>query len=1756
MRLKLLSYFTLATRGMSTEAPILSEAEEELVDEEVVDEEDQSDAPYVEKLTVANKDYDPALVLELGDRIIIDSEAKGLQWGTVYYRDNDLLRLKPDMGNTLIDYPRDYDVEEGIDQFTEELGVKVSHILKKRNPEYPDFVRQQDFQVDQTLVGIERDGKQGAFYKITKVKESKDYIKMYNIDEPGEEIKLEFKFMGIPEDAPFHILRIVAPPGVDLKVEAEKARKEAAEAIGVPAIKEQVQEQPDDADEDEEVLAVDDEFEIEDEGYVVVPQEEVLKEVGSSSKIIPDNLQRADAINDFLNMLPVADRKNERNIRKQRILVETLNYMKRSIIDYQANGTVKGINRPSASTLYELINKVEVPMGRAVLDVKKRLFKEFKGRIQEDLDADLEDGARDQVYRKYDENEFLEARTNTFASAIIQSSTGFVEQNNYYTQSQETYGRERPWKAENEGPLFEIRKDMQFFRADVPDFNENAVIGYDRVAPGLGKSYQSYLKEKETPPYPSIGSLPYGLETALTTTYRKGIKGQTVVFLEDESAPLKFYMLFPEQEAPYIGTTRSGSVALDMMRSKQEIKSMKTILESLSPIQEVNRATGIVLFGMEGGNLSANIPITDYLEGLVILGLGIGDMLIDLGNYGLNQLEFTPAILEVLNAKITVYQGHLKTVLNTLREALPEIPAAQPSPMLPLDTPVLNDFLNDKENPILVNSIKTFELQNPTLKLSDIARVAHLLKYFGDYWQVVIGKQVAFIVEARNRVIKTNQLERIQNEETIKRNRENRGVPPQPNTCEHVAKLVTIRKIRDDAERFSALTKFLAHYQGSRLNNYITCNVCSKELLCVHERLLIKAFLSPLEKEVVYKELNLHFSGGIFQGYYICRSCGQPIQELEYDTNIEFDDQGKPKIGRAVLKDKDALTAEDIERVLSVPLKKSDEYEFADNDQMIYYRIVRELAERVGIYMDKKSYKRVIKNLQGLLELYPSREDFIKSEKAYKKKKEEKGEKYTIKDYDTVIAKKTICSAAILLLYEIQSHIPDYVPQYSLPGCDAGFGGYPLEENRESLQGITYMACAIAAIAKDDVPWSTAGLYKPVKGGKKEDQLASILKEMRGPMEDIRDNFLNLEQKLIEKRIFKIEQLGIKTVSTMTRPRDTVPNSFLPELVLPTVAKAAAEPVTGLDARAVAKAWIRNAHALARDNSKPVRGSPFSDITCCKVSVAVPGGFWSNKADLSPVPLLGRSMRPLQRAPAQIFHFVERVPDVLVVEIPKDLTYRLFLSVCYKGPRFGLPHEPGYTNLCHSCGFQFPTHPSVIDPDEAKTAISKQNIDTNLETFQTLLTSVQNHNQVDPYFLGEPEEWVTTMRAIRDLKYPPVDNWGSIFKETIRALNKLDAKGDYNRGNIAEILAETGLDEAAENASVFVKAAFATKIDKKLLRVNDTILDNIAGLPWHNFIQVLETYFIKVGKNFLYQFNSESLTYTNDKLASVTLSDIARSIAVDNSILNAFKDEFNTKEMRMAHRKLLKFVLQLSEIARFKNRIRPSYFVGGKITFEYIQKCFFYGPLQDLFNPDDISFNENDEALNDLPGYAGVGDDEEEDEEEEDESVPVVKKTAKKTSAASSIGDRSISFLVKIINFTIANFMKYQLSYNDNELKQELEMRAEKEKQGMLSSLDKMNDEDRRIYKMQMKLGIGRFGVNVRKEIINYSKDQVELEARLNKEAGIVTSLSGPDFGNEMDNEGFEGEQEDENEDQRELNEGYDYEGALGDAADFEGEED
>jgi hypothetical protein len=81
---------------------------------------------------------------------------------------------------------------------------------------------------------------------------------------------------------------------------------------------------------------------------------------------------------------------------------------------------------------------------------------------------------------------------------------------------------------------------------------------------------------------------------------------------------------------------------------------------------------------------------------------------------------------------------------------------------------------------------------------------------------------------------------------------------------------------------------------------------------------LIQSICGP--KERILSTRTLAFSGGQFQGRYILRIAASTFSDIDYDTSLEFDDEGRPMMGRAQLVDKDAILQDEMSSSSDPPL--------------------------------------------------------------------------------------------------------------------------------------------------------------------------------------------------------------------------------------------------------------------------------------------------------------------------------------------------------------------------------------------------------------------------------------------------------------------------------------------------------------------------------------------------------------------------------------------------------------------------------------------------------------------------------------------------------------------------------------------------------------------------------------------------------------------------------------------------------------------
>ena len=1571
-------------------------------------------------------DDDPMLVIQLGDRVVIQSSI-GETTGLVYYRSLELIRVRPDgVSNQLVDFEMEQ-TEDG-EVFNEESGVTVAYVIEKRMEE--SFVRQHDYRVNQPITTYALDGTSYQNYTIVDVNEEMDSMTIQ--DENEEELVLEFEFIGINREVPFVVIRVL-PETTDVSEDTE-----ASEETEAP----EIQEEEPDAQVETGIKLV---------GVIEVAQPIRYEEAISYEQRIPDNLQKLDALNDFISGLDPVLQRDPYAIRSTRILVETLYHLQKSTISYEKNGSIEGPADVSSSTITELIQTSHLPLGRPILDVSKKEY----------IVDDYSPGDSHAVHFTNFNNELMReiARATTDVSMQVKGAKAESSSILWHTTRTFLDSYLSPWKSNplsaDKNAIWNAFADSDYFRTSPPDNQSNL--------PGYTPSHTQKFP-------PVFDTIPFGMERALSTTYRKGVDRRKESLMEQERATMNFYLLFPLSVANSLGTSRSRELAIDSGRSGLPPKTMKMIWKEIGMPTEMGMSTDPLLIPVSEQGMG-DIRLSDYIEGAIIPCLGIGDAIPALEQYGMGNMELNEDVMNALQRKTSSYQSQLLSTLGTLRTMMESEP-----PIVPILNPFLDapDFLNTiQTQSLLREDLEEYKHSHPTLAESDIGKVNHLMKHHPQLFQMTAAKGSSHMAKAFNDAIRSLYVNRLKINHLLQSNL--KGIRPKKNMCRHVSLLVSVRKLKNDTERFHELSKLFRQYnKGARDANWFTCNVCDENLLCVHERLQLQAYLNPREKDTIEKEIILSFAGGQFQGKYICRNCGQPIRELEFDNHLEFDSNGVPKSGSTVLTDEDALLEEQLNMAGNVSFEPSPKEKMnLTKHEEACYDVIQTLSKAVGIQLDDKGYGNIIRNTLSWVSHFP---DAATYRRDAQKTKESSRSKSSRPDYEVASARNMISACGIFLLLEVQTKIPSYITRNFMEGCkDPGFGGYPLEHDEMNKEGIHYIACAISSLSSD-------ALYKNVSpwniGFKLDMDSVSRQNGIIAYMDKIMKKVIGgdiIQSQLSEKRNYLAEINGI---SEDGRPNDRIPSTFLPEQLVLSASDAAKDVIQpevlasmGEQGQAgLVTLWIRQAHLLAR-TSTPLIKSPFSEATCCVNKIDEPGAFWKS-AGLPEI--RSRTLLPHSQGRYLLSMFTPRETEPNVTEPNKELYHRLFLKYCFKGPRIGQYHEPDLTNECLWCGFQFPHHPSVMDADvEGKAALSDEKTDT--PEFNALLDIIHTNNRVLPAPLPIPIGIETTLLEWANSPIPPIENWKEMITSMTTQLMKLNRHTE-DAFEIATVAGE--LSQAVLPYKERIVERYAEKkVDRLGSKQVRSILEHIASLSWFDFFNVLQTYFITPFQRIIVSFTTESLSVPVELVESLSKIHVDEYLTPMLKIeLALFFERFaaglHDASHNFAKRKLATYVERLSAIMHYRNRIRPTMIPGKKLVLEYFQQAILYGPLERLLDSSDESGESHD--------------------------------------SMDAMSDPSMDFLLSVMQFQLKKFTVEQLSYDDKQLKDKIAMRNEKERVTIIKKFDALTDEERQVELINKRLGLGEWAVGGTKAIYAYDKEYYDLEREKRMKAGI-TDGPGPE---------------------------------------------
>jgi len=1421
---------------------------------------------------------------ELGDKIhIIGGRYDGTR-GRIYYLDENLIKILPDgVADRLVELV----VEDGF--LKEEYDIDDLFVVTKRTNSA--FVVQQDYRVGQLAEAFRGpEGNPVGKFVVTEVSEKEDSIKLK--DGNDDVISLEFNGVGIPLDTGIDVLR-----GREIPTQALSANNEDEE----PGQLERETEEE-----------VEEELEIEEEEYGEI------REIVSSERNYSDNVQRSDMLQNLISQLNLKEQKSPRKLQDIRRLTELCLLLRNELVLYAKNGIPTSKKDTSYDTILDLVKATNNNFSKPVVDVNRVVYLDKIAKENNPTETTLD------VVIRYLDDEIVkdnEYATTRFAGNQNVVSTDILP--NWYI-GWDKYNRENliSWSNKGAQGATSFTQDKDFFRAPYPeDVEVPNVHGLPKVPfPTSGKQYVPVTAEY-------IGSVLHSVLRGLRGRVGRLKGAEEPRLLESpEEAVITSYLLFPKLYEREFGSIRSGKLAYDVGRSMTTRRTIDELIREQEGVSTIPSAGSILAVGTTA-NVVGDVVIEDWLKNIPLTIYGLGDALIELKSYGFYQKEFSLQQQNVLIDKIEVTIAHIKNHIKYVREKVDD----ELKNIVFTNKNVVNDeryeelltILNSE--PIINQYVSVIQKRLPFYKKNDVAIFAGLNKYVQNLMYATVAGFPESLSRFRNEYVNKQFVESLHEALLISIKNEDALYKPDINSCQHVNDLLKIRKVKENDGRMQLLSKFLTQYQAYKKDNWIYCVSCTKPCLCNHEHLILQEYLHPREKDTIHKELLIHFSGGVFQGKFICNNCGQGIANLDFDNSLEYSDDGAPLVGRSELVDKEAIEQDEIEEALGVPIGSDEEIKFDTDAKTLYYQKTREVFDRIGIFPDAKGYIFIVNGVEAAVNRRPTREQYVAAEKA--RQKQQKGAK--AQDYD--IYRNRIIIAAIIayVIIEIQTHIPNYIPRFSTYGCSIDLRGYPLGKEGDK-RIIEFLACITNTIIiakaneSSEDPWFLSRFLEERSDKKRQEviivYIESLLKEILV--------FSDVQNLISKKKEYILATFGKNEVSEGLQ--ENIPSSFTPFLY-----KGAEEVIVAEAANIHEKVrgYILETHKHANDTIKKEL-SPYSERTCCYNDINKPLEFWKSKS-LVVLPPKDTPKGPINSHSG--FTFELRKEEKIGFSVSKEDYYKLFLKVCYQGPMLGLPHQPGYNGICSYCGFKKPANMS----EQGEQALKDQSVEISDASFQKLLNAVHLANSVVPEKKINIEIGNELFQILHAIQPSPFEEWKELINETLLNLIKLDKTAN-------------DADFAVAYGRISSYAIQGFREIRDFIGENDTAtIEQMLDQPIRQVIETLESSILIPLTRIAKGFNLAQLEVPKDyDLDGLIIIDIKKFISLHTEFLNPLKERVNG----FAKSKIDYALEQLSSFIRvFQKYVRAPLLLGGKIGAQYILQSGVVGILRDMLDSNVIA---------------------------------------------------------------------------------------------------------------------------------------------------------------------------------------------------------
>ena len=1312
---------------------------------------------------------------ELGDLVTFISDVYGRTYGRIVYRDGTMIRIRPYTStNTAVEFP--LDPETGL--FLERLGVSEVQIHEKRTD--PHYAIQLALVPGEGVEFFGADGQlvsePGIIHEVIATDEY-DAIKLEN------GLVIDFGFIG--PKPPILVARGVAAP----------------EAVAAP--------------ENESVNALETES---GELFPELDEEDLgpalVEEIPSEDRTYSDAVQREEMFVGFLSEIPVKRQKDPKIMARLYRETDLLLGLKNSVLPRDETGALLAGAPPRsymANTVQESLEKQSTgsPLSSVipVINTKKVLYVNSQS-----------EGDHIHIEARSDSKTLIDISNAGITYTETVNEAGMNPYIMYLNNVLRGIAAYTPSSADAPG----IKVDQDVLRSAVPP---TPVEGFPKVPAAYDKRKQLIDLSLD-----HLGQIQDRHVRLLSSNKIMNSRTRTyfTVAPADSGETLAHIVLTPEM-AERRAPTRSSVLLWDIQASERSRAASAPFYKAM-----MADWTGMTVLD------TTPMPISTVLEERLYPSLAFvtkGNVSV-LDSFGLRYLELSEATFAPLKAAVAVGIQEFDAAYSKLRDAAI---ASLANPSLPAisgiadETSVLLKPETFKPS-ALQAAYNEFAERETSLRNYDLALANHMIQgassTLGPYWYAAAVGEDAPELLASAELTYTSELARI---ERITQNARDLSkefsAAPVINPCAHVHELEKIRSVRNDQERMVLFEKFMKKYQAGQQGNYILCGSCGKDLVCKHELLLLNEYLNPGRGVALHKALLLEFAGPVFEGAYICRNCGQKIAELEYDTHLEFDDEGRPLVGRSTVEEE----ADELETAVAIRAEAERDIPFSGEDREIYFNL-RTLFERCGMAMDLSVYERTVKAAKAYLKRnMKSAEDYEKLRAFAKQKFKRDLPPYITEQADTQI--KTIGALVVLELQTSTVNIP--IPA---GGCKLSREGFPL--NPTGDEALQYVSCALADIKNLNPPWSKTSWSPETRSDPRRSTVKNLILSTLYAMLCIPtqasavvpppvDSLTEVYKALLEETRARRAGSAAGVVDTqLPSMKDSLPPSYrpLPIMIAPsaleeTPIKNVAQFKKNLESgdiqevgtlvktrhRQLVQSIMADFHRTSKESAVIVANNPRSDSVCCfkRIGDAMRSGFGVRALDIGEAkhqeaalidsaahvftqrdparPAAGTHMYVPWSAPSR---------ETLLPNMNPEDYYKLFMKHCFTGPNSGLAHEYSLNNKCRHCGFALPEdllYPPTADisdsdgksrerrlatiAEERKAAIlaalNRAGIEINADTFRSLEDAIRRRHGLAPVADLTEINLITRMQTMLPLysDFLPVvtQDWESL----VNALNEI-----------------------------------------------------------------------------------------------------------------------------------------------------------------------------------------------------------------------------------------------------------------------------------------------------------------------------------------------------------------------------------------------